>query len=159
MKERDVEAIEIDLENHRMTVGEDLVIREGEYLSIDGNLGLIFHANLPTVEPDIKDPYLLKILEWADDFRKLGVRANADYPADAQRAREYGAEGIGLCRTEHMFFGEERIMKMREMILAEAKTRLAALQERYPNARIYGETEAGGLGVIMVLPDAPEKLK
>ena len=113
-----VDEIEIDLDNHRMTVGEDLEIREGEYLSIDGNLGLIFHANLPTVEPDIKDPYLLKILEWADDFRKLGVRANADYPADAQRAREYGAEGIGLCRTEHMFFAEDRLPIMQRMITA-----------------------------------------
>jgi pyruvate,orthophosphate dikinase len=113
-----VDEIEIDLENHRMTVGEDLVIREGEYLSIDGNLGLIFHANLPTVEPDIKDPYLLKILQWADEFRKLGVRANADYPADAQRAREYGAEGIGLCRTEHMFFAEDRLPIMQRMITA-----------------------------------------
>jgi pyruvate,orthophosphate dikinase len=113
-----VDEIEIDLDNHRMTVGEDLVIREGEYLSIDGNLGLIYHANLPTVEPDIKDPYLLKILEWADDFRKLGVRANADYPNDAQRAREYGAEGIGLCRTEHMFFAEERLPIMQRMITA-----------------------------------------
>ena len=113
-----VDEIEIDLDNHRMTVGDDLVIREGEYLSIDGNLGHIFHANLPTVEPDIKDPYLLKILEWADDCRKLGVRANADYPADAQRAREYGAEGIGLCRTEHMFFAEDRLPIMQRMITA-----------------------------------------
>ena len=113
-----VDEIEIDLENHRMTVGEDLVIREGEYLSLDGNLGLIFHANLPTVEPDIKDPYLLKILEWSDEFRTLGVRANADYPADAERAREYGAEGIGLCRTEHMFFAEDRLPIMQRMITA-----------------------------------------
>ena len=113
-----VDAIEIDLDNHRMTVGEDLVIREGEYLSIDGNLGHIYHAKLPTVEPDIKDPYLLKILEWADGFRKLGVRANADYPADAQRARDYGAEGIGLCRTEHMFFAEDRLPIMQRMITA-----------------------------------------
>ncbi|MEE4216326.1 MAG: pyruvate, phosphate dikinase [Xanthomonadales bacterium] len=113
-----VEAIEIDLENHRMRVGEDLVIKEGEYLSLDGNQGIIFHANLPTVEPDIKDPYLLKILEWADEYRQLGVRANADYPSDAQRAREYGAEGIGLCRTEHMFFAEDRLPIMQRMITA-----------------------------------------
>ncbi len=113
-----VEEIEIDLDNHRMQVGEDLVIKEGEYLSIDGNQGIIFHANLPTVEPDIKDRYLLKILEWADTYRKLGVRANADYPDDAQRAREYGAEGIGLCRTEHMFFAEDRLPIMQRMITA-----------------------------------------
>ncbi|MFC1740823.1 putative PEP-binding protein, partial [Pseudomonadota bacterium] len=113
-----VEEIEIDLDNHRMQVGEDLVIREGEYLSIDGNMGHVYHANLPTVEPDIKDPYLLQILEWADGFRKLGVRANADYPSDAQRARDYGAEGIGLCRTEHMFFAEDRLPIMQRMITA-----------------------------------------
>ena len=113
-----VEEIEIDLDNHRMQVGEDLVIKEGEYLSIDGNMGHIYHANLPTVEPDIKDPYLLQILEWADGFRKLGVRANADYPNDAQRARDYGAEGIGLCRTEHMFFAEDRLPIMQRMITA-----------------------------------------
>jgi pyruvate,orthophosphate dikinase len=115
-----VDEIEIDLDNHRMSIGEDLVIREGEYLSIDGNLGLIYHAKLPTVEPDIKDPYLLKILDWADDYRKLGVRANADYPTDAQRAREYGAEGIGLCRTEHMFFAEDRLPIMQRMITASS---------------------------------------
>ncbi len=116
-----VEEIEIDLDNHLMHVGEDIVIREGEYLSIDGNMGTVYHANLPTVEPDIKDPYLLKILDWADEFRKLGVRANADYPSDAQRARDYGAEGIGLCRTEHMFFAEDRLPIMQRMITASTE--------------------------------------
>jgi len=115
-----VEEIEIDLDNHRMQVGEDLIIKEGEYLSIDGNMGNVYHANLPTVEPDIKDPYLLQILDWADDFRTLGVRANADYPTDAQRARDYGAEGIGLCRTEHMFFAEDRLPIMQRMITASS---------------------------------------
>ena len=82
-----VEEIEIDLDNHVMRIGEDLVIEEGESLSIDGNTGKIYYADLPTVVPDIRNPYLLKILAWADDFRKLGVRANADYPEDARRAR------------------------------------------------------------------------
>jgi len=113
-----VEEIEIDLDNHLMRIGEDLVIQEGESLSIDGNHGLIYYADLPTVVPDIQNPYLLKILAWADEFRKLGVRANADYPDDAQRARDYGAEGIGLCRTEHMFFAEERLPIMQRMITA-----------------------------------------
>jgi len=113
-----VEEIEIDLDNHVMRVGDDLVIQEGESLSIDGNQGLIYYADLPTVVPDIQNPYLLKILGWADDFRKLGVRANADYPDDAKRARDYGAEGIGLCRTEHMFFAEERLPIMQRMITA-----------------------------------------
>jgi pyruvate,orthophosphate dikinase len=113
-----VEEIEIDLDNHLMRIGEDLVIKEGEALSIDGNSGLIYYADLPTVVPDIQNPYLLKILHWSDEFRKLGVRANADYPDDAQRARDYGAEGIGLCRTEHMFFAEERLPIMQRMITA-----------------------------------------
>ncbi len=117
-----VEEIEIDLDNHLMRIGEDLVIEEGESLSIDGNHGLIYYADLPTVVPDIKNSYLLKILGWADEFRKLGVRANADYPDDAKRAREYGAEGIGLCRTEHMFFEEERLPIMQRMITASAPT-------------------------------------
>jgi pyruvate,orthophosphate dikinase len=120
-----VEEIEIDLDNHLMRVGEDLVIKEGESLSIDGNHGLIYYADLPTVVPDIQNPSLLKILTWADEFRKLGVRANADYPDDAQRARDYGAEGIGLCRTEHMFFAEERLPIMQRMITASSPTERA----------------------------------
>jgi len=154
-----VDAIEIDLENHRMTIGEDLVIREGEYLSIDGNLGLIYHANLPTVEPDIKDPYLLKVLEWADEFRTLGVRANADYPADAQRAREYGAKGIGLCRTEHMFFAEERLPIMQRMITAANDAeRFEAIDQLMPMQRsdFDGLFRAmDGLPVIIRLLDPP----
>jgi pyruvate,orthophosphate dikinase len=120
-----VEEIEIDLDNHLMRIGEDLVIEEGESLSIDGNHGLIYYADLPTVVPDINNPYLLKILSWADGFRKLGVRANADYPDDARRAREYGAEGIGLCRTEHMFFQEERLPIVQRMITASTPTERA----------------------------------
>jgi pyruvate,orthophosphate dikinase len=117
-----VEEIEIDLDNHVMRIGEDLVIEEGASLSIDGNNGHIYYAALPTVVPDIRNPYLLKILGWADEFRTLGVRANADYPEDAQRAREYGAEGIGLCRTEHMFFQEDRLPIMQRMITAGTPT-------------------------------------
>jgi pyruvate,orthophosphate dikinase len=120
-----VEEIEIDLDNHLMRVGEDLVIKEGESLSIDGNHGLIYYADLPTVVPDIQNPSLLMFLTWADEFRKLGVRANADYPDDAQRARDYGAEGIGLCRTEHMFFAEERLPIMQRMITASSPTERA----------------------------------
>jgi pyruvate,orthophosphate dikinase len=117
-----VDDIEIDLDNRLMRVGDDLIIKEGDYLSIDGNQGLIYHSKLPTVVPDIRNPYLLKILDWADQIRKLGVRANADYPADAERAREYGAEGIGLCRTEHMFFQEDRLPIMQRMITAHSAT-------------------------------------
>ncbi|MBT8070307.1 MAG: pyruvate, phosphate dikinase [Xanthomonadales bacterium] len=130
-----VNEIEIDLDNHEMTIGEDLVIKEGDYLSIDGNTGLIFNAKLATQVPDFNDPYLIKVLSWADDIRKLGVRANSDYPEDAQRARNYGATGIGLCRTEHMFFEEERLPIMQKVIVAstlmernEAITKLMPMQ-------------------------------
>jgi pyruvate,orthophosphate dikinase len=113
-----VSDMEIDLDNHLMHVGDELVLKEGEYLSIDGNTGLIYHAELKTEVPDFNDPYLLKILTWADEIRVLGVRANSDYPEDAERARKYGATGIGLCRTEHMFFEEERLPIMQKMIIA-----------------------------------------
>jgi pyruvate,orthophosphate dikinase len=113
-----VNEIEIDFDKHEMQIGDDLVIKEGEILSIDGNTGLIYNAELPTQVPDFNDAYLLKILSWADDIRVLGVRANSDYPEDAKRARQYGAKGIGLCRTEHMFFEADRLPIMQQMIVA-----------------------------------------
>jgi pyruvate,orthophosphate dikinase len=154
-----VEEIEIDLDNHLMRVGEDLVIEEGESLSIDGNNGQIYYADLPTVVPDIRNPYLLKILTWSDEFRKLGVRANADYPEDAQRAREYGAQGIGLCRTEHMFFQEDRLPIMQRMITASTPTeRAEAISALLPMQRADFEglfRAMEGLPVIIRLLDPP----
>ena len=94
-----VTEMEIDLVSRQMTIDEKLVIKEGDWLSLDGSTGQVFQGKLPTVVPDIKNPYLLRLLEWADEIRTLGVWANADYPRDAERAREYGATGIGLCRT------------------------------------------------------------
>ncbi len=154
-----VEEIEINLDKHLMRIGEDLVIEEGAYLSIDGNNGLIYEDKLPTVVPDIRNPYLLKILSWADDIRKLGVRANADYPEDAQRAREYGAEGIGLCRTEHMFFQEDRLQIMQRMILANTAAEQAeaiALLMPMQRSDFEGLFRAmDGLPVIIRLLDPP----
>jgi pyruvate,orthophosphate dikinase len=154
-----VEEIEIDLDNHVMRIGEDLVIKEGESLSIDGNYGLIYYARLNTVVPDIQNAYLLKILDWADEFRKLGVRANADYPDDAQRAREYGAEGIGLCRTEHMFFAEDRLPIMQRVITASAPAeRKEAIDHLLPMQRSDFEglfRAMEGLPVIIRLLDPP----
>ncbi len=130
-----VSEIEIDLDNHLMQIGGDLIIKEGEPLSIDGNTGLIYRTELPTQIPDFNDPYLLKILSWADDIRVLDVRANSDYPEDARLARQYGARGIGLCRTEHMFFEEDRLPIIQKMIIAnslaernEAMIRLMPMQ-------------------------------
>ena len=154
-----VEEMEIDLDNHLMHVGGDLVIKEGDCLSIDGNHGLVYHAELPTVVPDIKNPYLLKILSWADDIRKLDVRANADYPEDAQRARDYGAQGIGLCRTEHMFFQEDRLPIMQRMITANTEAeRSEAIDGLLPMQRSDFEglfRAMDGLPVIIRLLDPP----
>ena len=112
-----VEDLEIDLDHREARVG-DLTIREGAEISIDGMLGEVYLGALPTVVPDIDDAWLNKLMGWADEFRTLEVWANADYPDDARRARELGAQGIGLCRTEHMFFEEDRLPVMREMIMA-----------------------------------------
>ena len=112
-----VEALEIDLVDREARVG-DLIIREGTEISIDGLRGEVYLGALPTVIPDIQDAWLSKLLAWADEFRTLEVWANADYPEDARRARDLGAQGIGLCRTEHMFFEEDRLPVMRDMIMA-----------------------------------------
>jgi pyruvate,orthophosphate dikinase len=131
-----VSELEIDLDSRYMTIGEELIVREGDWISIDGTLGNVYLGQVPTVVPDIQNPYLLNILSWADEFRTLGVWANADYPRDAQRAREYGAEGIGLCRTEHMFFETERLPIVQGMIMAKNVTeRNEALDKLLPLQR------------------------
>ena len=112
-----VEDLDIDLVDREARVG-NLTIREGAEISIDGMRGEVYLGALPTAVPDLQDPWLTKLLGWADEFRTLEVWANADYPDDARRARDLGAQGIGLCRTEHMFFEEDRLPVMREMIMA-----------------------------------------
>ncbi len=153
-----VAALEMDLRKRRMTVG-DTVIQEGDWISIDGNTGEVFKGRLDTLVPDIKDPWLIKLLDWADGIRRLGVWANADYPDDARRAREYGAQGIGLCRTEHMFFEAERLPLVQKMIMADLPVeRRQALDALLPFQR---EDFAGlframdGLPVIIRLIDPP----
>ncbi len=133
------------------------VIKEGDPISIDGTTGEVFAGEIKTVVPDIKDPYLIELLSWADGFRRLGVWANADYPRDAERARDYGAEGIGLCRTEHMFFEEERLPIVQRMILS-SEERQAALDKLLPFQRsdFAGLFRAmDGLPVIIRLLDPP----
>ena len=130
-----VAELDIDLIRRRASVGT-IEIEEGDWLTIDGTTGEVFQGRLETVVPDLTDRWLSTLLEWADDFRRLGVRANADYPADAERARSYGAEGIGLCRTEHMFFQSERLPVMQRMIMSDATAeRRAALDELLPLQR------------------------
>jgi pyruvate,orthophosphate dikinase len=153
-----VGALELDLVNREMTVDE-LIIKEGEWISLDGTNGLVYLGKLNTVVPDFSNPYLLKLLGWADEFRTLGVWANADYPRDAQRAREYGAEGIGLCRTEHMFFESDRLPLVQKMILAKTVTeRNDAIEKLLPLQRADFEglfNAMDGHPVIIRLLDPP----
>jgi pyruvate,orthophosphate dikinase len=124
------ESLKIDYRSKTMTAGDKLV-NEGDMISIDGTTGEIFAGALPTIEANYADEKdLATLLSWADDVRRLQVWANADYPRDAQRSREFGAQGIGLCRTEHMFFEEDRLPTVRRMILnAHAATAAKAKDE------------------------------
>jgi pyruvate,orthophosphate dikinase len=112
------------------------VFKEGDWISLDGTTGRVIKGKLNTIPASADDPELQKFMGWADPFRKMKVRANADIPRDAIQAKAFGAEGIGLCRTEHMFFGEEKIGHMRAMILANnEKDRRAALKKLLPLQR------------------------
>src|SRR5882724_7488920 len=112
------------------------VFKAGDWISLDGTTGRVIKGKLNTIPPKADDPELMKLMSWAEPFRTMKVRANADIPRDAIQARAFGAEGIGLCRTEHMFFGEEKIPHMRAMILANTeKDRRAALKKLLPMQR------------------------
>jgi pyruvate,orthophosphate dikinase len=154
------EALEIDLMGRLLRV-RDVVVHEGDVLSIDGTTGEVFTGEIARVKPDFgREHYLRRLLNWADRYRRLGVYANADYPADARRAREYGAEGVGLCRTEHMFFQEDRLPIVQTMILAEPGSTeeancLRQLQQ-FQHDDFYGIFKAmDGLTVIIRLLDPP----
>jgi pyruvate,orthophosphate dikinase len=112
------------------------VFKSGDWISLDGTTGRVIKGKLNTLPPKADDPDLLKFMSWSEPFRKIGVRANADIPRDAVQARAFGAEGIGLCRTEHMFFGEKKLPHMRAMIMArDEKERRAALKKLLPLQR------------------------
>jgi pyruvate,orthophosphate dikinase len=117
--------------------GKTVTVKEGDWISMDGASAKVYQGQAKTTDPDPKLPYFAKLMTWADEFRGgFGVRANADIPRDAKAARLFGAEGIGLCRTEHMFFAEDRIPHMQAMILArDEKTRKQALQKLLPMQR------------------------
>jgi pyruvate, orthophosphate dikinase len=135
------------------------VFKRGDWISLDGTTGRVIKGKLNTLPPSADDPELQKIMGWAEPFRKIGVRANADIPRDAIQARAFGAEGIGLCRTEHMFFAEDRIPHMRAMILADnEKDRRTALKKLLPMQRsdFIGLFRAmDGLPVTIRLLDPP----
>src|SRR6202022_4271637 len=150
--------IQVEEKTREMRV-KGQVFGEGDWISLDGTTGRVIKGKLNTVEANPDDPELMKIMGWAEPFRKLRVRANADIPRDAIQARAFGAEGIGLCRTEHMFFAEDRIPHMRAMILADdKKDRRAALKKLLPEQRedFIGLFEAmDGLPVTIRLLDPP----
>ena len=150
-------ALEIDEHAGRCKIG-DLEVREGETITVDGSNGRVIIGSAPLVQPGINAD-LETVLLWADEYRMLGVRANADTPVDAERARRFGAEGIGLCRTEHMFFGEERLPVVQEMILADDEaSRRAALErlEPFQQSDFEAMFEAmHGLPVTIRLLDPP----
>ncbi|MCQ2489304.1 MAG: pyruvate, phosphate dikinase, partial [Clostridia bacterium] len=123
--------INMDEDNKQFTLA-GVTFKEGDYISIDGSTGKIYQGLIPTVDASIAGEFG-RVMAWADKYRKLKVRTNADTPADAKKARELGAEGIGLCRTEHMFFEADRIAAFREMICADTKEeREAALDKILP---------------------------
>lgn len=148
----------IDYEAGTMTIGGK-TFKAGEIITIDGSAGVIIDGEVPLVAPSLDDPNLNRVMTWADQKRRLRVRTNADTPHDSEQARAFGAQGIGLCRTEHMFFGEERISKMREMILADSEAgRRKALAKILPlqQADFEGIFRAmDGLPVTVRLLDPP----
>jgi pyruvate,orthophosphate dikinase len=150
-------AIAVDLDAGELTI-DGRVFEAGDRIGIDGSEGTVVEAGAKLLQPEIDDRFDT-VLEWADELRRLGVRVNADTPRDARRARELGAEGIGLCRTEHMFMAEDRQPKMRAMIMADDRDgRRAALRELLPLQRedFVGLFEAmRGLPVTIRLLDPP----
>ena len=150
--------IKMDEENKQFTLAGK-VFKEGDALSLDGSTGNIYDCLIPTVPADPNSGYFGRIMELADKYKALGVRTNADTPKDAKQAAAFGAQGIGLCRTEHMFFGEGRIDKFREMICSETvEEREAALEKIEPmqQADFEGLFEAlGGYPVTIRFLDPP----
>ena len=151
------ESVSIDEKKKRMVIGKT-VIKEGEWITLDGGVGEVILGKLPVVDPELKGEFKT-FMKWADKEKRLVVRANADTPDDARRARSFGAHGIGLARTEHMFFEGRRINSMREMILAEdVKGRRKALNKLLPMQKndfveIFKVME--GLPVTIRLLDPP----
>ncbi|HZW82890.1 MAG TPA: pyruvate, phosphate dikinase, partial [Candidatus Deferrimicrobium sp.] len=151
------EAIKIDYINKQVVV-DGLVVKEGDILSIDGSTGRVILGEVPMIDPDLSDAFQ-ELLVWADEIRRLRVMANADNPPDAQKARDFGAQGIGLCRTEHMFMDPQRIPIVQEMILSETLAeRETALAKLLPMQQddFYGILKVmAGLPVIIRLLDPP----
>jgi pyruvate,orthophosphate dikinase len=162
------ESVVIDLEERKMSSGKR-TIREGDWISMDGETGEIFVGEVDTINPGLKDNKdLFRLLDWADDRSRLEVWANADTPQDAKKALEFGAKGIGICRTEHMFMEQDRLPIVRQMILSalEAVKGDMATRKEFESAlsqllKIQREDfkgilkEMDGLPVVIRLLDPP----
>jgi pyruvate, orthophosphate dikinase len=145
------EAVRIDMQAKVFRVGDTLV-REGDVISINGTTGEVVIGEVPVIVPEPTGPFVT-LLDWADRFRRLGVRANADLPEDATKAREFGAEGIGLCRTEHMFLGD-RLPIVQRMILADSEAEELAALER------LGEMQkADFIGILLAMDGLPVTIR
>lgn len=150
-------SIRINYDRKEISIG-NLTLKEGDYLTLDGSSGEVMKGQIPTIAP-ILDQYFLELMKWVDQYRTLRVRTNADTPNDSRAARSFGAEGIGLCRTEHMFFESDRIDAVREMILADSREgRERALLKILPMQKadfkgIFREMQ--GLPVTIRLLDPP----
>jgi pyruvate,orthophosphate dikinase len=168
------DALSIDYKAGTISVkGSDLVLKAGDYITVDGHGGLVYAGSIPTSESEVLQVirgdlkredselygYFTTFLSWADEVRTMGVRTNADTPTDARVAREFGAQGIGLCRTEHMFFEGDRIDAVRQMIVADSlEERRAALAKIEPLQQSDFEgifTEMNGLPVTIRTLDPP----
>jgi len=150
-------ALHVDYKSQTFKVGSK-VVKKGDYISIDGSTGEVMLGQVTTIDPRLSGDFAV-LMEWADEIRKLKVRTNADTPADAKKARELGAEGIGLCRTEHMFFGEHRIDSVRQMILSSPdvknlKAKIAGIEKELAKA-----TNNKTNGIKKELTQAKKELK
>lgn len=151
------DALNVDVVNKTITVG-DIILREDDFISLDGGTGRVAKGQVPLIDPVLSDAFQT-FLSWADSIRTLEVHANADTPFDAEKAREMGAEGIGLCRTEHMFMAQDRLPIVQEMIMADSlEDRIHALDRLLPiqEGDFYGILKAmDGLAVTIRLLDPP----
>lgn len=149
--------LKVDRDN-KVAYFNDVKVTEGEFISVDGSTGNVYKEQLPTIDATLSGDFA-KFMGWADEVRTLGVRTNADNPKDARQARLFGAEGIGLCRTEHMFFEKDRILAMRQMILAKSTSeRVRALEKILPMQQNDFEgmyREMAGLPVTIRFLDPP----
>jgi len=149
--------LRVDMDN-KIAYFKDIAVKEGDFISIDGSTGKVYLTKLPTIEATLSGDFAT-FMSWADEIRSLKIRTNADNPKDARQARLFGAEGIGLCRTEHMFFEKNRILAMRQMILAKSKTdRVIALNKLLPMQQEDFEgifREMDGLPVTIRFLDPP----